>query len=326
MGRIINNGRASITSSDSYLLGLTLNVIYKRWNKLLDELIQIYSERAVGAENAYKSIRGFLGDSAPSTLKGLLQDAGDNGNSVLPDDVSPYFKRGILINREFAQKRLEEGKEFAAGGILDETDYAIQVFNYICGTVTPKALNDGRIHIDFSEKDKKRVLNIKDFVLTKGETQEIEKLTRAAIQKGAKNISGTSGMKKLKTLSKISPAISVFDIGGEKGPIDILVKLGLDFYYGEQHKTGVFDSITIQNKYTDAYKEKPYYKIFEPQNVIEFKDVIPVIKNATNKIDFFRLNGKVYYTYEILTVIKKEMNDYIKKNDLDGLSKFLGGK
>lgn len=298
-------------------------------NKMLTDLIEQYKKRANIVEEEYSLIKHYTGTDMPSTFKLLLQTISGYSDSSYPQDATAYQQHGLYLNTKFAKRREAEGKIAAAGGIMDEVVFANKAINYMSEVMVPQAINDGRIQIDFDNINNERVLNIKDFTFSEKDEQVLNRDLKdnilSTIEKSAHNISGTSGMKTLHTLAQITPSIGFFDVGAEKELTDIETRLSWTFHYGTQYKSGVFDTIRIQNKVTS--NTLPYQAVFTSKKVTNrFEDIQQAVRNATDQIDFFRINGRVYYTYEILEQIRSTILAYIDQNRWQDLYKFLGGK
>jgi hypothetical protein len=297
-----------------------------------DKEINNYKKKAIISEGIYTTIKRYLGTNMPVTLKALLQDISTNGSDEAPSDLSLYQQRGIYFNEQFAQEREEQGKLLAAAGVRDEIKLSNKTVNYLANVMTPMAINDGRVKVKFEgEAGSTRKLIITDIKFKEEEedklTDQIKNDINLILGESAKHISGTSQMKSLKSIASITPNIKVFDVGSEKGLSDIDIELSLLYHYGKEYKQGTFRTIHIQNKQTTKFKDKPYYAVLNKCNVMNLEQIAQgVVNSSFGTIDFFCLNGQVYYAYEVLDLIKKEVISFLLNNDIDGLRKFLGGK
>lgn len=297
----------------------------------LDRVFNYYENRMKSrvdkAERTYQALVPYMGENTPPTLKELLQAAASS------TDITPTkkYSHGIYLNQKFYEQRLNEGKEAAAGGILDEIQLTYKIENYITNTLIPEAINDGRIDIHFDTVNNKRQLridqiNIKDSVLDQSAKLDLMNL----IKQSETSLTGTSRMKTLKTIKEITPGINVYDKGSipdENGKYtnkDIELQIDMVYHYGSQETHANLDKIVVQNKKTDKYVNEPFMAVLNHKDLPELK--IPyLIQQSFEQVDFFCINGRVYYNYEILQQVKDKIKTYIQAGDIVGLENFISG-
>lgn len=318
-----------------------------KWRAQAEILKGTLYERAMRAEGMYGTIKPFLGFDAPNTLKQFLQLAVDTGQDD-PSRLSPYLQTKRRHNEKYAQS-LEDKKvknwELRKGGVLQENAVISKVNNFLMD-IAPTAINEERIKIEFEGTGTNRKLKIKldEDKIVGDISKEVRALLPEFVEMSASNISGTGRMKKLQTLSKITPNIAIEHTGsGEQmddGTTaytnqDFSVKLGINFHYGKDSSTGYAESFRVQNKAAASYKPENKYKaVMRKTNVKSYQD-IPKMLNSTFKhqygsqgdqegvVGVFCVGGKILYGYEILEKIINDITVLENAQNWEGLQDYL---